>query len=1114
MAGLLSTTTNTGLLPPPPSPNPLNLSQQIFSSGTSGSTPMTSSPSSGGFSLTPQQFLQAIPRAAVQVLDTIGTAVPFVGRTPAPYTPTGPAAQAVFGKEPIQSLQQSTLDTKAQYPSLPLPAIAFGLSAFSVLDLTPLGGEKTVIKSLANSRDIVEVAQILRKVGVQDDLVGDYAKLFANTSDPKLIEQGLQSIDNLQKVATPGLLKTVPKSTPLKAPPALGEKIANTSPSPQTIVPQTNGIIPRPTLKVSSYVDDVSKIVNGELNVGRLKITPEAAGIVTRVVDEVKPAIERAVGMKLSNDEAIRAATVYSKTLTKAVGRDDTLEWQAAMLRARQQLAAASESGTVDENYIKNLLTIKTQGTDIARKLQSLSISADPVEMTNKEAILAAVLKVNQNIEDILKAAEGVDFHDFNQATNFYRTFVKPTAGEWIDLIRYNSMLSSPKTHIVNIFSNLLNSSLIAPFEKALTGGLDFLGSKITGRARSAFTGESGAYMANYFKNVRLAAFRFAEVLKGNRAYTNLDTRNIPIATKGVKGRAVAALSIPTRLLEGMDQFFMTLATDAETGALRYRAQKLGGGENLENLRAELSVVQDTLENSPAQGLRKYYGNHDPEYENLDEIYTRNVGKSKAGELDAIVQEHGFNDVQEAHEAVLQDIALKKRAQELESAIKKTASQANVGNIETLAKAGAEYRLFRQKPNADGQGKVLDAVDQFTVMLQGLRHSKNPLVALVTKFTVPFIQTPMNIFKQGIEYSPAGLTTLWGAANKTEQLSKAIIGSAIFSGAGVMLASDRLTWGEPTDPTLKAAFKAAGKQSYSVKIGNTWYSYQKLPPGVAFPFAMVAALHDVQENRKVDDDTVDLVLSSVAKYGEFLADQSYAKSIGDILSAAKGGEAGIARIISNDLQQLVPYRALGGWLARLSDESQRKVDSKASFIDQQVQLLMMNIPGLSQKTPAREDSSGAPIPNQNRFLNSVSPIQFTKETDKAADYQGMLDVKKLNRATTAASDKAKEEVEREWATIRQMPSSDARKDYMRTIAAEDPTLAKKLIAKAKEESLKRSSLDEKLANAPVATRAQYIFDALQKEDSPEDKKALLREYAAKKILTEDTLVALAKLLKK
>jgi hypothetical protein len=494
--------------------------------------------------------------------------------------------------------------------------------------------------------------------------------------------------------------------------------------------------------------------------------------------------------------------------------------------------------------------------------------------------VLEAILKVNDDLDEILEAAKGVDFNDMNQVTEFYRQFVKPNAGEWIDLLRYNSMLSSPKTHIINAFSNFLNTTLVTPVEKTITGGLDFIGSGLRGKQRQAFAGEGAVYATAYLKNIGEAWNRFAGVVSGKRAMTNLDLRQIPIANKGAKGAVVKTLSLPMRILEGSDQFFTALAENAQRATLEYRKMK---GGNVK------------------------------------------------------------------------------------------------GEIEQLAKQDAAYRLYRQDLFSKDQGMVLDAVDQLTAQIMGIRNSSNPIVSTIAKFTIPFIKTPMNIFKQGIEYSPLGFSTVIGSKKATEQISKALIGTMVFSGAATLLGSDRLTWAEPKGAKEKNAWRAGGRQPYSVKVGDRWYSFQKLPPALAFPFAMTAALDDLIKNKKADDDTVDTILSAVAKYGSFLSDQSYARNVGDFFNAVQGGEAGVSKLISNYPQQLIPFRALSGWLARLVDDTQRTVDSKANFIDKQIQLLMMNYPGLSKKVPARLDAQGREIKVSNPLIDALSPIQTKEE---------------------------------------------------------------------------------------------------------------------------------------
>lgn len=689
-------------------------------------------------------------------------------------------------------------------------------------------------------------------------------------------------------------------------------------------LPRTSQVLPESQLnkKISSFEQSLTQ--NG-INVNRLNISNTAKKRISKEINDIKPQIESKVGAKLTNQEAVTLAENSSKTLNNAAGREQTKQWEAALLKTRQQLAASAKSNTIDKAFIENLKTVKALATDTARKLQSFSIDADPINATPKQAILEAILKVNDNTDEILKAAKGVNFDDANQATNFYRTFVKPKAGDWIDLIRYNSMLSSPLTHIKNIATNALQSIIVKPVEKTLTGVVDIFSKKPTN-----FPGEGVAYTVGLHKSWGAATRKFADVMSGKAGITNLDMKYIPPST----GKGTKFLSFPTKLLDGMDQFFTTLASGGEKSALNLKIKK---------------------------GVK--------------------IG----------------------------------------------------GNIDELAKEKAAYTVFREKLGNTEQGYLLDGIDKVTGVVEKLRQNENPLISTVAKFTLPFVRTPMNIFKQGLEYSPAGFTTAIGANNISEQISKALIGTAVFGGAATLIGSGRLTWGEPINEKQKNEFRAAGMQPYAVKIGNKWVAYKYLGP-LAFPLAMAAAIDYEMKNGRMDDSTGERILGMVARYGTFLADQSYAKSMGDLLKAVGGDESGIARVVSNYPQQLIPLRALGGWLARITDPNQRKISKDANFIEKQTQLLMQNIPGLSQKLETRPDTFGNPIPNQNRVVNAFSPLSITTENPlgkdiynsseaKRAENRQITDLKKGQGGTTE-SGKTVKKIGDEWKTFKTPEEAD------------------------------------------------------------------------------------------
>lgn len=645
---------------------------------------------------------------------------------------------------------------------------------------------------------------------------------------------------------------------------------------------------------------EVTNPENPFYNVKRVGVSPEKQLDLKQTVENSASEIGGVVGKTLSHDEVIQAAKAVPDVLKKTMTREDTLALGAQALNLRNEVARMANSGKVTPEFIDALVKDKAMGENLARLLGQRVITSDAAEKPMMQQVLEQVLKKNQNTDEILKAAEGVDFNDANQAANFYRQFVKPKMMDYLDLIRYNSMLSSPNTHINNASSNLLNTGVVAPIEKTLTGAIDFLASKTLGKEQTQFMGEGAAYTKGYYSKLGEAAHRFADVVRGKRDSTNLDLRMLS-PLHGRKGDLF--YSLPTRLLEASDQFFTALTEGGEKAALDLR-------------------------------------------------------KSKG---------------------------------------------VNTGNADITAMENAAYRLYRSPLHDKRQGMLLNSVDDLTSKIQSLRNAKNPVTSLVAKFTLPFVRTPMNIFKQMIEYSPTGVATIPGATNKSEQLSKAILGTAGMTATMMLVSSGRTTWAEPTDPKKRAAFRAAGMQPYAVKIGNNWVAYSKLPPAMAIPLTLTSALHDAYQNKTIDQTQLDAILTGVAKSGNFFADQSYLKNISDAIAATKGSPENIASFVSNYPQQLIPYRALFGWLARLTDPYQRKVDTDAPILQQQVQQLMTQFPGLSQNVPSRKDQFGNPISNQNKEINAFSPLRVTTENQQGKEnYNMMQDQSLLNKNMKAA----------------------------------------------------------------------------------------------------------------
>jgi hypothetical protein len=319
-----------------------------------------------------------------------------------------------------------------------------------------------------------------------------------------------------------------------------------------------------------------------------------------------------------------------------------------------------------------------------------------------------------------------------------------------------------------------------------------------------------------------------------------------------------------------------------------------------------------------------------------------------------------------------------------------------------MAERQADYRTFRQAFDPDGklgQNKVLQVWDKWNSAIGNLRNVPGG------KYLVPFLQTPTNILKQGLEYSPLGFSTVPGASDPMGQLSKAVVGSTVFAGAYAMANSGLTTWDAPTNSTEKSEFYAAGLQPYSVKIGDKWVSYSKLGP-LAYPIAMASALKWSKENNG-DEGVLTTAGTAMAGTLGFFADQSYVRGIGDIIDAFRGDEYKQARGLGNIPSQMVPYRAFMGWISRLVDPVYR--DTAGGSVPEQIgKSIVSQIPYASKSLPARETPFGGESQRQFPGINAVSPFSISQEKPEE---KAFYDARKGMRDETKKANKIIKEIE-------------------------------------------------------------------------------------------------------
>lgn len=261
------------------------------------------------------------------------------------------------------------------------------------------------------------------------------------------------------------------------------------------------------------------------------------------------------------------------------------------------------------------------------------------------------------------------------------------------------------------------------------------------------------------------------------------------------------------------------------------------------------------------------------------------------------------------------------------------------------------------------------------------------------EWAVPFVQTPINVTKEMLRLTPAApIVKEWREAIKkggpeadkaiAEMAAGTALGTAVF---GYALSGNVTGQGDP-DPKKRAAMMASGWQPYSIKIGDTYYSYQRFQP-VGTLIGMAADAAAVWDNLGEDErDKLPKIISTA--FSNAITNQTFLQGITNIINAMSGPDQYGAKFVQMLVSSGVP--GILSQPAQMLDPYQREV---YSILD----AVKARIPGLREDLMPKRDIFGEKIETKER-LGGLSPIVTTTESqDKVR-----LEAARLGVATAKA----------------------------------------------------------------------------------------------------------------
>lgn len=245
-------------------------------------------------------------------------------------------------------------------------------------------------------------------------------------------------------------------------------------------------------------------------------------------------------------------------------------------------------------------------------------------------------------------------------------------------------------------------------------------------------------------------------------------------------------------------------------------------------------------------------------------------------------------------------------------------------------------------------------------------RSQHPELA----FIIPFVKTPLNIMKDALSYMGAQyIPGMYKGMSKDEKFARMAVGSAFVAALGSKVADGTLTGSYSRDPAKRNAAIAAGIPEYSVKLGDTWYSYARVEPIATVLGTTVDGIRSTAEyftknpkDRKVGDLATDLI----GGFTKNIASKTFLEGISNLLQAMHDSERYGGSFVNGFAGLVVPSFVAAP--ARSMDPNMRVVTNFSEAVQNR-------IPGMRQELPAQSMIYGGERPNLSSGWSAFTGVQ-------------------------------------------------------------------------------------------------------------------------------------------
>lgn len=259
-------------------------------------------------------------------------------------------------------------------------------------------------------------------------------------------------------------------------------------------------------------------------------------------------------------------------------------------------------------------------------------------------------------------------------------------------------------------------------------------------------------------------------------------------------------------------------------------------------------------------------------------------------------------------------------------------------------------------------------------------------IPVLGRVTLPFRRTPINIMTYTFERTPfAPILKEWKADVAAGGARRDIALARMGAGTGILLASmDMALRGQasgegPTDPGERANYLREGKQPYSVKVGDRWFSYSRADP-IGMTLGLGADLVEIMQNaQEHDQETEKAVTASTLAIAKNVTSKTYLQGISDFFDAVSDPDRYGDQYFNGIAGSLIPA-GMAAW-SRLEDPHLRTAQDMVDSIKRRT-------PWWNTDLPLYRDLWGRPVSfasGLGKGYDALSPFYSSQENPEPID---------------------------------------------------------------------------------------------------------------------------------